>query len=188
MTMELLIVCPECSSARVSKAIDREAPLNWNEQDKIQLLTVPDRRSGDSPFVTGRILKHLSRQSNLTSIIAIDAKIELNKLIGRAIVQTPPGILVFERRVLPQTLKALKLDWLSEMDYKLRNGWHHGAIDRQYLEKWTKQFERLGGHGWVASGLLKVLDFWSDTRIREALRIEETGLSAFDCVAVNRHK
>lgn len=185
--MGVLILCPEATEERVRRAIDRLAPTDWELEGRIRLLRIPNWRTADMGWVTGRALDHLRQSPEPHDVITVDLKVNFDKLAGRAALFRAAGVTKFEK-VLPITLKKLNLDWLSHLDSTLRNSWHHGDINREYLENWIEQFQRCGRSGWVAEGLLKVLDFWSDSRIRRGLNITPDGLSGFDCVCVNRHR
>jgi hypothetical protein len=187
--MGVLIVCPKTEEEVAINAVSREAPLNWERDGMINILAIPDRHLNNPEFVTARINESLPDESSLTHIIVLgNIRLHEARLNNDVSLQRSPGTRTFERRTLPLTLQSVKEDWLSRLDYTLRHGWHHGHIDRNYLQKWLKQFERCGGHGWVGERLLRILEFWSDSRIREALRIDEDGLKGFDCVSVNRHQ
>lgn len=185
--MGVLILCPETTEERVRRAIDRLAPLDWELEGRIRLLRIPNWRTADRGWVTGKAVDHLRRSPEPHDVITVDLEVDFDKVAGRAALLRVAGITKFEK-VLPTILKKLNLDWLSHLDSTLRNSWHHGDINREYLENWIEQFQRCGRNGWVAEGLLKVLDFWSDSRIRRGLNITPDGLSGFDCVSVNRHR
>ncbi|MDT5061714.1 MAG: hypothetical protein QOH63_2173 [Acidobacteriota bacterium] len=186
--MGVLIICPETNKEIVRNAVTHEAPLNWERDGVINVLSIPDRHSNNAEYITAKVNELLPAES-LTHIIVLgNIQVNTTKLRNPFTLQNSPGTRTFERRTLPQTLQSLGQDWLSQLDYKLRNGWHHGHIDRDYLEKWVYQFERCSSHGWVGKKLLRILEFWSDSRIREALRITKEGLEGFDCVSVNRHR
>lgn len=187
--MGVLVVCPKTEEEVVIKAVSREAPLSWERDGVINVLAIPDRHTSNPEFVTARINESLPEEASLTHIIVLgNVLFSENRLINDVSVRHSAGIKTFERRTLPLTLKSVKEDWLSRLDYTLRYGWRHGQIDRNYLEKWLKQFERCAGHGWVGEKLLRILEFWTDSRIKEALKINEEGLRGFDCVSVNRHQ
>jgi hypothetical protein len=186
--MGVLIVCPLNLEDAISEQITNQAAYSWRQQPHIALLTIKDTRRNDPSYVTGRILDRLASAPELTHVVVLELRTETEKLAKKVSVRLASGIRTFERRVLPETLRSLGLDWLSQLEDILRNGWHHGTIDRNYLEGWILQFDKCGDHGWVGKALLRILEFWSDARVREALKIHESGLSGFDCVTVNRHK
>jgi hypothetical protein len=187
--MGVLIVCPEINKEVVRNAVIREAPLDWERGGEISVLVISDRHTNNTQYVTARINELLPAGLAQTHIILLgNLKVNQENLKSDVVVIRSTTIKTFERRTLPLTLKSLHQDWLSQLDYKLRNGWHHGHIDRGYLERWVRQFEVCSSHGWVGEKLLRILEFWSDSRIREALRITKEGLEGFDCVSVNRHK
>ena len=157
------------------------------EQDEaVRVLSIPDPRLHDAIFVTGCI------QENLPSgtphvLVPLQIALDTGRLSERAFLMRPNGIRTLLRRDLPRLLDQLGLDWISRLDAFLRNGWHHGSLDRSSINRWIEQFEHCGSHRWVAEGLLKSLDFWSDARMRDALQLVPETLAGIDCICVNRH-
>lgn len=188
--MGVLIVCPEGLREQVRNAVTSEAPLSWEGGGIITLLSIPERHCNNEEFITDRINELLPEEEELalTHIIAVeDVRIIDGNYKNMTVVIRAPGIRSFKKRILKATLESLGQDWMSHLDYKLRS-WHHGPISREYLKRWVRQFEKCGSYEWVGKKLLRVLEFWTDTQLTEALKINEEGLHGFDCISVNRDK
>jgi len=185
--MELLIVCPTSYEERVKRLLYSKVPYTWEQEGKIKVFTIPNNRINDSIFVTRHILDWIKGVGKKIHIISLDLSVNSGRLTRRSYLTREISIRSFERRTLPDTLIALGLDWLSQIELLLRNSWHHGEIEREHIEAWIKQFDKYGDGAWVAEGLLRLLEFWSDSRIIDSLKINLEGLKDFDCVAVNRH-
>jgi hypothetical protein len=188
--MGVLVVCPKSSRKQVRSAVTNVAPLSWEEDGVITLLSIPDRRCDDEKFVTESINEVLPKEPALTNIIAVgDVKVIEGNYKNITAVIRAAGISSFKYKkdILKPTLEGLGQDWMTHLASKLRS-WHHGPIDREHLNKWKRQFEKCGSYEWVGEKLLRILEFWTDTQLTAALKINEEGLKGFDCVSVNRHK
>lgn len=185
----LLVVCSERDAEAVRKAISRQAYYNWEPKGEIHLLTIPDFRRSYKGLVTRLIESRLQEGSRTQHVIVLkDISCDQDSIQQLCYkVMRPNGVYAFALDVLPTVLKVAKLDWKSYAYRLLSNGWRHGSISEAHITAWVRQFERLG-HDWVAEGLLKVLDFWDDSRVRTALNITPENLEAFDCVCVNHHR
>lgn len=61
---------------------------------------------------------------------------------------------------------------------------HGGNTDREHLESWLRQFERLNVP-WIGESLLKSLDFWSADRQKRSFGISDNLLKNYDRICVN---
>ncbi|MGI8856659.1 MAG: phosphoribosyltransferase-like protein [Thermomicrobiales bacterium] len=113
-------------------------------------------------------------------------EIDLADNVGmRKTAQTLGGL---TKGYLPQTLEQLELDVVSVTYHRISASWEHGQILKQRVLDWLAQFEKVGGNRWIGENLLKVLDFWSTTDLRLALRLSPEGINGFDCLSVSGEK
>jgi hypothetical protein len=146
---QVLIVCASreerAAKASLAGMIHSFAP----REGSVRIIAIPDKLLRDATFVTARITEHLPSG---TPHLLVPTQIALDTvtLSKSAFVLRPNGIRTLLRRDLPRLLEQLGLDWISRLDALLRNGWHHGSLDRNHINRWIQQFEHCGSHRWVA--------------------------------------
>lgn len=181
---KVIIVCSEASERSVRHELNRLATTEWDESGQVRLLVVQRELMKRGNIVTQRIDNSLSSTGTL---VLVPKEIEVATSINsKCFLQRPGSIEVLLREMLPDCLENMQLDWLSQIERKLR-GWRDGEVDRGSIEKWLDQFKRLGNNRWIGEELLKRLDFWSDNDVRNALRVDARHLAEFDCICINRN-
>lgn len=183
---KLIILCPHDKEQAVRKALVRFAGTYW-EDGYIQLLSIPSNHSRDTQWITSKVADIFSRAQSIKYIIKYkETTFDERVVVGKAFIYNTSSAKKLEVDILPELLKALKLDWLSFIEARVAGRWRHGTLDRQHLERWLFQWKKLDNNQWVAERILKLLDFWSDDRMRSEFRITPLGLTEFDCISINR--
>lgn len=182
----VIVVCQDVNKAKAHEVLCRLTSESWEDEKIIQMVVIPQKRSTHASFVTQTI------EANLPThfphiLVPNDIKIVPARITERGFLNRPANITNLLRAALPHTLKQLRLDWSSKIEDTLRNAWRHGEVDRNALDAWIEQFDKLDGAAWIAEELLRRLDFWSEARVRKALRINKKGLAGIDCICVNQH-
>jgi hypothetical protein len=183
---KLIILCPDDREQAIRKVLTRYAGAFW-EGGEIELLSFARNTCRDAKRVTAALKDALNHSTAIRHIIRYKGiRFDENYIRTRAFVFDIPSAKSLEEETLPKILKSLGIDWLSFIERRLSGRWRHGVLNRQHLEDWIEQCRKLGNHAWVAERILKLVDFWSDDRLRTQLRITAEGLQDFDSVCINR--
>jgi hypothetical protein len=184
--LKLVILCPHDKEQAIQKALVRYAGTYW-ANGYIQLLSIPKKHSRDRTWITSKLANIFSRRQSIKYLIKYKGtSFDESILEGKAFIYETPSAKKLEEDILPEVLKSLQLDWLSFIEATIAGRWRHGTLDRQHIERWLEQWKGLDNNQWVAERILKALDFWSDDRMRNTLRITAGGVSEFDCISINR--
>lgn len=87
-------------------------------------------------------------------------------------------------KAFPKILHQSGLDWKSALISQLQL-WSHGYIDESHIDRWLNQFTRLGNQ-WIGEQILRNIDFWSASRIRDSLNLSEEIIKPYSHICFKR--
>jgi hypothetical protein len=165
--MALLIVIPRNSHGALVNLLARVAGHDWERSAQLHVFAIHDEceaSDADEVFqycqahqirdvlVPGRIHLKEQRLSDADYTVRRASSVK-NLLHGDG---------------LTKHLAELKLDWRSKLLERARH-FAHGTIDSDMVDRWLKQFERLGNHRTVGEHLLQLLDVPTTTELGDCI-------------------
>ena len=180
--IKIAVFCILSSEPTVRKTLSYHFP-EWEKFNEIIVAPVLDQWRTAKPHVRSKIDEAVPKYSDFVQLIFLDG-LEWTGQIGggddlRQIIRMASTDEFYKK--IPAILRGLGLDWLTHTENKLSK-WRHGSVDRNHIENWLQQFEKLGSHRWVGEGLLKVIDFWPEDRLLSSVGLTAEALVEFDRV------
>jgi len=170
--------------------LGRNSTWNWEEEGRAKILPIDDHRFGDDRFV----LKQIQLLAKKNPRISYHVFVLGDKKYRDALAPANEALWdvrfahIDKDRVARRVIRALQdfhLDWKGNVESELVNFWQHCKVDRDRLDSWLEQFDRLGGNRWIGEGLLRSLDLWAVDRVKKALNLTADQLTGYDEVCVN---
>jgi hypothetical protein len=162
---KLLIICRSTHEAEVRRLITRFAYNDWQNQSKIQVRAINERR---------RFFHKLRSLGNEIDTMIPPHSFERVLFVEMPVPQIPWGNRAHRKLTLHefgQDIKHLlfgcQCHWRNEIQEKL-NGFDFQQFSEKDVEQWLKQFEIFGtgtGKRWIGESLLRGFDFWSTSRL-----------------------
>lgn len=193
---DVLILCPEKFDRDIRTELARQSDVNWEKQRFIRVCNVAHLDLARTVQQTEEIKQCCGQRENLLHVIAFEqVGIEpsrLDNVLGQIAWTHRPGSVAGFRRILPRLLRSLSLDLIGITLRTVSGAWEHGTVDRERIEEWVSQFQKLGGaegdYTWLGQRLLSALDFWPASRVMDALDMTPQGVQGFDAICVNAER
>jgi len=165
--MSLLIPIPRLSLEALKKALNRIAPFDWVSRGSIHVFPL----DGEIPSnLADDVCEYC--QSNGIRHVLIPKRVHCdeNRIsdAGYSIISGPTIAELTRGDGLQRHLRDLKFDWRSEVMERLGQ-YGLGTIRESDIDRWLRQFERLGNHRAVGEHLLQLIDVLPLTDLGESL-------------------
>ncbi len=187
LSARVLIVCLKSAKAEVSDIITAQAARGWEDRKQIEILPINDNFRRYREENSAHICKAAPREAGARVVVL--GKIEHLENFGEGRDSRSLNVCrstIALREILPSILRQSGLDWKSDTVDRLGT-YDHFSIGRPHVDKWLRQFERLGV-SWIGDRLVRYLDFWPSARLILSLGLTKSELGNFDCVCVNRKR
>ena len=186
---KLLIVCLKRDLSEVRSIVNGCASLDWESANEIRLLPVIDsiheaedgrtrhRRIERRASILQRIQELAPRGTAARVIIVGSLPFEDVKPVENSRNPSLAGSYCESRQfipvrscyqfkeVLPPMLQHCRLDWFAQITTAIE---HYHQYREGQVDLWLQQFGSLG-YEWIGKALLQVLDFWSSSKVGDAL-------------------
>jgi hypothetical protein len=183
----LLVVFCRNSEASIRWILGKYTHVHWERDGQIQFLIRPDnlrRFAAENSREIARFAPK-KRAARVVMVGKVEHVDRFGELRDFRALNSFPDLGSFEEAI-PAILRQSSLDWRTFIVRQLR-AWHHSVINDAHVERWLRQFRKLGVPE-IGERLLRMLDFWTPERLKTAVAIDSATIDRFDCICLKRNQ
>jgi hypothetical protein len=154
--MSLLIPIPRSSKEALKEALNRIAPFDWATRGLIHIFSLDEPTQKNVAYT----ICEYCENNNIQNILVpkrVHCDAEAISDAGYSVITGPTLVELVRGGGLRRHLRDLSLDWRCEVTARL-NPYALGLVSEVEIDKWLRQFERLGNHRAVGEHLLQLMD------------------------------
>jgi len=186
----VLLVCRMKFTHDLTRVLERNAIPSWRDSEEVKLLPIPAHLFVSDAHICNQIESIATEFGDVHFHVYVhDVESAPSRFADPSgqdrweIRFSGKASLPVMEQKLHVSLQDLKLDWLSDVENRLRV-YVRREVNRERIANWLGQFNQLK-HRWVGERLLQALDMWPGHRLKDALRITRDGLLGFHHICGN---